>query len=162
LSEQLKYRPLEEYSPSYRSNTRVITDQIELAQQITERIKSIIPTSIDFKDTTWRLVGLNERFRFCKYIKGQHFSPHADAYFEKNSKERSFLTFMIYLSSDFEGGETCFLRSREPASPENTTFCLKPKIGSVLVFQHNIYHEGQMLKSGTKYIMRSDLMFKME
>ena len=37
---------------------------------------------------------------------------------------------------------------------------VQPEAGMALVFQHNIYHEGERLKSGTKYIMRSDAMFR--
>ena len=35
-----------------------------------------------------------------------------------------------------------------------------PKAGRVLVFQHDILHEGSTLVSGTKYAMRTDVMYK--
>ena len=35
-----------------------------------------------------------------------------------------------------------------------------PRAGRVLVFQHNILHEGSTLISGTKYAMRTDVMYK--
>ena len=35
-----------------------------------------------------------------------------------------------------------------------------PKIGRVLVFQHDILHEGSLLVQGTKYSMRTDIMYK--
>ena len=35
-----------------------------------------------------------------------------------------------------------------------------PKIGRVLVFQHDIEHEGSLLVQGTKYTMRTDIMYK--
>ena len=34
-----------------------------------------------------------------------------------------------------------------------------PKIGRVLVFQHDILHEGSVLVRGTKYTMRTDVMY---
>lgn len=36
-----------------------------------------------------------------------------------------------------------------------------PKIGRVLIFQHkNLLHSGDEVLQGTKYTMRSDLMYK--
>jgi hypothetical protein len=37
---------------------------------------------------------------------------------------------------------------------------VRPEAGMVLIFQHNILHEGQRLASGKKYIMRSDVMYR--
>jgi len=160
LSERLGYQDLAEYDSDYRSNTRVITEQTELADEILNRIRNHVPPQFTFGKQLWNLTTLNERFRFCKYTQGQHFSPHKDAYYQRSQTERSFLTFMIYLSSGFEGGATCFLRKRQPGSPANTTFTHNPTVGSVLIFEHDIFHEGQILLSGTKYLMRSDLMYK--
>lgn len=39
------------------------------------------------------------------------------------------------------------------------TFLLLYPTGSVLVFQHNIFHEGSVLVKGRKYAMRTDVMF---
>ena len=36
---------------------------------------------------------------------------------------------------------------------------VKPKQGSVLVFQHDIFHEGSKLLDGTKYLIRADVMY---
>jgi len=35
-----------------------------------------------------------------------------------------------------------------------------PEPGLVLLFQHNMLHEGSALKTGLKYIMRTDVMFQ--
>jgi hypothetical protein len=59
---------------------------------------------------------------------------------------------MLYLNGGFEGGATVFL--------EGTKDRVQPVAGMALVFQHNIYHEGERLESGVKYIMRSDAMFQ--
>jgi hypothetical protein len=39
---------------------------------------------------------------------------------------------------------------------------VRPEPGMVLIFQHNILHEGERLGSGKKYIMRSDVMYHRE
>ena len=34
-----------------------------------------------------------------------------------------------------------------------------PRTGSVLLFEHQCYHEGATLEQGRKYVVRSDLMY---
>ena len=34
-----------------------------------------------------------------------------------------------------------------------------PRAGSVLLFEHRLYHEGSLLVSGTKYAIRTDVMY---
>jgi len=115
------------------------------------RTKRFIPET--FND--WEVVGLNERWRFCRYVAGQHFGAHSDACFTRSMDERSFLTFMLYLNGGFGGGSTNFLEG----VPDNM-LKVHPKPGLLLVFQHNIYHEGEQLKSDKKYIMRSDVVYR--
>ena len=98
-----------------------------------------------------RAVGLNERFRCYRYEPGQRFAPHRDGYFERNDRERSLLTFMIYLNDDFSGGETAFLSYGCSA---------KPRVGTALLFQHLLDHEGCVVRSGVKYVLRSDVMYR--
>ncbi|KAL6069453.1 Prolyl 4hydroxylase, alpha subunit [Balamuthia mandrillaris] len=140
------------YHPGYRSNTRVIIDDEDLMQLIWQRVKSFVPSTWGYEDFTWDAVGLNERWRFCRYVKGQHFDAHNDACFRRSDKERSFLTFMLYLNDVCEGGTTNFLTTKPKLK-------VAPKAGTALVFQHNIYHEGEELRDGKKYIMRSDVMY---
>lgn len=49
---------------------------------------------------------------FCHYVAPSvGFLPHRDASFIGGAEERSILTIMLYLSDDFDGGTTNFLRS---------------------------------------------------
>ena len=41
-----------------------------------------------------------------------------------------------------------------------TIFCFPFLIGSVLIFEHHILHEGSELLAGEKYTIRSDVMFE--
>jgi prolyl 4-hydroxylase len=59
---------------------------------------------------------------------------------------------IIYLNEGFEGGETIFF-----VEPE---VVIRPRTGAGLFFQHPIIHEGAMVTSGTKYAVRTDLMYK--
>jgi hypothetical protein len=59
------------------------------------------------------------------------------------------LTFMIYLNDAFEGGATEF-----------KTEVVRPRTGMALVFPHRATHQGAELRSGVKYVLRTDVMYK--
>ncbi len=40
-----------------------------LARGLYDRIKLVCPKRYESDDTVWEICGLNERFRWCKYIK---------------------------------------------------------------------------------------------
>eukprot|EP01006_Ploeotia_vitrea_P028514 TRINITY_DN61187_c0_g1_i1.p1 TRINITY_DN61187_c0_g1~~TRINITY_DN61187_c0_g1_i1.p1 ORF type:complete len:310 (+),score=62.95 TRINITY_DN61187_c0_g1_i1:65-931(+) len=166
------------YKKSYRNNDRVSAKGDDVAELLWERVKSYIPSSRTVELTPenitiqgkWEAMGLNEVFRICKYDPGGHFSPHYDGDFRRNPNERSFLTFMLYLNSDYEGGTTNFLRDdTQHVLQEDGHYCaaedkiissVKAKQGMAIIFDHHVFHEGGQLKSGQKYIMRSEVMFK--
>jgi hypothetical protein len=60
------------------------------------------------------------------------------------------MIFMIYLNDDFEGGETTF--------PE---FLIRPEQGMALIFNHDVYHSGREVTRGTKYVLRTDVMYRL-
>jgi hypothetical protein len=127
---------------------------------------------------TWRLNSLNPCFRLCKYNPSGHFGPHYDGdYIIDPIDHRSLKTFMIYLNHSsaceeeggFVGGETNFSSSHDMyfdserqiycSPPESIFASLAAERGDCLVFDHHILHEGAQVKSGKKYIMRSDVMY---
>jgi predicted 2-oxoglutarate/Fe(II)-dependent dioxygenase YbiX len=127
-----------------RNNDRVMIDDEELAESLWTRIREHVPVMLDGRQAR----GLNERFRFYRYRQGQKFDWHADGAFERKNGERSFLTFMVYLNSGYEGGETRF---------ENAS--VRGESGMALVFAHGLIHTGAAVEAGTKYVLRSDVMF---
>ena len=129
--------------PDIRNNTRVILDDTERATTLWDRCREYIP-KIDCLSPT----GVNERFRFYRYESGQKFYWHRDGYFKRDCGERSYLTFMIYLNDDFEGGETSFTVGKIP-----------PKQGMALFFLHPLLHQGDEVTKGRKYVLRTDVMF---
>ncbi|MEO8843563.1 MAG: 2OG-Fe(II) oxygenase [Kofleriaceae bacterium] len=133
--------------PEVRNNQRVMFDDVALASTLFARIA--VPESL----CDMRAVGINERFRCYRYEPGQRFAPHRDGYFARNDQERSLLTFMVYLNDDFTGGETAFLGYACSA---------RPRVGTALLFQHLLDHEGCVVKSGVKYVLRSDVMYRSE
>merc|ERR1711972_987077 len=126
-----------------------------------ERINGL---RMDLNPGHWAPEGLNDLFRLCRYEPGGFFLPHYDGAYDANESCCSFMTFMLYLNDDFEGGTTRFYNNQQrrytKGLDENVTTTYTPETGSALVFYHNIVHDGQPVLSGEKYIMRSEVMFR--
>jgi predicted 2-oxoglutarate/Fe(II)-dependent dioxygenase YbiX len=131
-----------------RNNERVIFDDQDLADKLVARLGTRAPKEI----YGMALVGANERFRCYRYKPGMRFAPHLDGAFYRTDSEFSCYTFMVYLNSDFEGGNTTFFTKPQIA--------IKPETGKALLFQHPILHEGSVVTSGVKYVIRTDLMYR--
>lgn len=129
----------------YRNNDRIVYDNAELAASLFQRAKPHLPQ----KQDQWLLSGFNERFRFYRYEGEQFFRMHMDGTFRRSESEESALTFLIYLNDNFSGGETDFIWER-----------IKPMRGSALVFPHRLNHQGSVVTSGIKYVLRTDVMYK--
>jgi prolyl 4-hydroxylase len=127
-----------------RNNDRVILEDFDLAQRLWRRVESYVSRV----RLARQVCGLNERFRFYRYAPDQRFSWHADAPFARDNGELSLLTFMIYLNDNYQGGETRF-----------QSLSVHGKSGMALVFEHGLLHEGAAVTEGTKYVLRSDIMF---
>jgi predicted 2-oxoglutarate/Fe(II)-dependent dioxygenase YbiX len=136
-----------EVDSQIRNNRRVIFDDPEWAHELFERVKDQVPQEIH----EMSLAGVNERLRCYEYQAGQRFAPHSDGAFVRDDRERSWYTYMVYLNEEFEGGETVFF-----VEPE---VIIKPRMGSALLFQHPIIHEGSEVRVGVKYVVRTDLMY---
>lgn len=156
------------YSESYRDNYRVILDSEKLSEYFTTKITPFLDSEIDVNNDDddfsnkgyyaeelsygrWKMDKLNPRFRLCMYENGGKFDAHQDGYYRINKNHQSLKTFMLYLNSDFDGGETRFLEDK---------FNIKPEKGMILVFNHAILHDGAQVLNGKKYIIRSDIMYK--
>lgn len=133
-------------NPDVRNNQRVIVDDVALAADLFARIRDGVPAQLFGR----RPVGANERFRCYRYAQHQRFAPHFDGCFRRNDRERSELTFMVYLNDGFAGGTTSFI---------DYEIDVIPRAGSALLFQHRLLHEGCAVTSGVKYVLRSDVMY---
>ena len=135
--------------PDIRNNTRVMQDDFELAGRLWGRMKEWVPTT-HRRIGSWHPHGLNERLRYYRYTQGQYFKWHSDGPFIRNPQEVSLFTAMIYLNEDFEGGTTDF-----QFGPTVT-----PRQGMLLLFEHSLVHQGAPVRSGCKYVLRTDVMFR--
>lgn len=139
-----------------RNNKRVMFKNYEIAEFLWERAADFVPTEFEGR----LAVGVNELLRFYRYDPGQQFNWHQDIAFERDNGEKSFLTFMIYLNADFEGGETCFEDSYSAESFDD--FSVTPEQGMALFFEHGTYHIGDLVTEGRKYVLRTDIMYASE
>lgn len=133
----------------YRNNDRVILDSPVWADLIWGRLWDDHQSALITNDAEWEPVGLNERIRVYRYQPGQNFAMHQDHPFVRNEDERSFQTVLIGLSDRYDGGETAF----QDESIKLTT-------GLGVVFMHFLMHEGMPVTEGTKYALRSDIMYR--
>lgn len=137
-----------EFHPNVRNNSRVVFDDRLFAAALFARIAPHLPRRL----LRMQLCGVNERFRCYRYQPGQRFALHSDGTFARSARERSLLTFLVYLNDGFCGGETAF--------PEQGQVIV-PATGTALLFQHPLLHEGRRVESGVKYALRSDIMYRL-
>ena len=119
-------------------------------------------------------LGINKRFRFYKYSKGDFFKLHTDGSWPGSRvvnkelitdfyKDRySQMTFLILLSEDFQGGETQFIVNK---NGEKELVNIRTPKGGVLCFPHGLHplhclHSSNTISSGIKYIIRTDVLFE--
>ncbi|KAG6357286.1 hypothetical protein INS49_015164 [Diaporthe citri] len=117
---------------------------------------------------TWKIARLDSALRFLRYEPGQYFSPHCDGHYvgKGGRAEKSFLTVHLYLNGggqgggeEIEGGATRFGIDFE--NPKEDKLDIDPKQGSVLIFQQrDMYHEGVEVRKGTKYTLRTDVIYE--
>lgn len=121
---------------------------------------------------------INPRLRLLRYdaIEDDVFLPHYDATTTtinaQGTHYESKLTILCYLNAAFSGGETLFLDSLNPSN----LLAVTPSTGQVVVFNHELFHASSQLQydktiavqrplnakviaGGTKFVLRSDVMF---
>lgn len=151
------------YPTSYRNNDRFVTDNNQLARDLFDKVKPYLPSTVTIQSNNatesgvWKL--LNSRIRYCRYSAGQYFSRHLDGVYYRSQEVQSKLTFMAYLNGveDFTGGRTLFYHSKDA---QEIWMAYTPQQGDLIVFDHNLWHEGEVLQSGEKFVLRSDILYR--
>jgi hypothetical protein len=139
-----------------RNNDRVTFDDPALADWLWERAQAHVPQALAGSMAT----GLNERLRFYRYDPSQRFKAHRDGIVERSPTERSRLTFMVYLNSGAEGGQTVFYSEDRVDGRRRVVASIDPQVGTGLFFAHEWWHEGANVISGRKYVLRTDVMYR--
>jgi len=125
-------------------------DAHELIQKISERVAAITETKIEDQ----------EELQVVKYKPGGYYRPHYDACdWRKENCDRfngdkgpRFITFIIYLNDDFEGGETLFPNIDKKIIPKRgkaAIFYDTDENGQVL---DKALHGGMDVSNGNKWI----------
>jgi len=130
-----------------RNNTRVMWDDEAESSALVARVGAHVPGRL--LDMT--LLGGNPRIRLYRYGPGERHGTHWDTVVHLEGGVRSLMTLVFYLNDDFTGGETDF-----PELERRIT----PRAGRALIFQHRILHEAMRVESGTKFVLRTDILYR--
>jgi len=154
----ISYNTGAKMNKEYRNNSRCLYKDENLRLKLETLLSNHIPK-------TQMLIGeggvvkhlpflrLSGNFRFYKYLPGEEFKKHRDS----NQIEEggvSLITVLFYLNSAEEGGETGIY---DYTLPEK--LLVEAKEGRVLMFNHTVAHTGEKLVKGTKYVLRTDLIY---
>jgi len=179
-SEAIGYRPDVPLSSELdeRAHNVVLMATEQQNNTLFERARALLPQQFG-GDT---LVGLNRRWRLYRYQAGNLYRKHLDGawpasgikvgakgkqeyvYDAHGEGTRSRLTFIVYLNDDFEGGATTFFVPSAGSEGTLESRPVKPRIGSASVWNHGdtgvpLLHEGSSVVSGTKYLLRTDVVY---
>lgn len=142
---------VEKYMTDIRNSGRVIIDSQDFVDNLLPRIKHIIPNIYKSK----KFLSINPRLRILKYNEGEYFKRHEDGNYS-NSVSKSLITVLIYLNCDYEGAWTIVYNNDK----DKIGTAIEPLLGSILLLDQEIEHEVKPLKSGTKYVLRTELMYE--
>ena len=163
------------FPATYRQADRALLRSPELADAIFQRlllhfqrddIVNKMPMCFG-QDGVWVPHSCNDCVKVSRYQKGGYFVDHRDGPWIPCESFASIYTVVLYLNDDFSGGHTHFVTHQElkseikkPATVTRTTMAVPPKKGALLVFEHDILHNGQEVTAGTKYILRTEVIFR--
>jgi hypothetical protein len=118
-------------------------------------VTSILETSI--QQNFHKPVTVFPHMRFLNYRhEGSELAPHVDlCRVDTDSGQRSTHTFILYLHSCEEGGETVLLK--ELTSFDGTMAIVKPKYGRLLLFPHLCPHMGAPVVHVPKLLLRGEV-----
>jgi hypothetical protein len=137
------------------SSTAVLRDPA-LAAELYRRVRPHVPERMTAElggrgRVGMTVAGVHVPVRIYRYEPGQHFGLHQDQSYFGEDGTKSLLTLMVYLNMGFEGGETDFPEQGQTIVPET---------GTALLFQHMLLHAGKPVRSGTKMVLRSDVLYR--
>eukprot|EP00930_Biecheleria_cincta_P096058 TRINITY_DN87934_c0_g1_i1.p1 TRINITY_DN87934_c0_g1~~TRINITY_DN87934_c0_g1_i1.p1 ORF type:complete len:693 (+),score=143.62 TRINITY_DN87934_c0_g1_i1:33-2081(+) len=179
-SEAMGYRPdvpLSSEMDERAHNVVLMANELQ-NKALFDRIQGLLPQEFG----EHKLQGLNRRWRLYRYLAGNLYRKHLDGAWPASGvkvtaggKEeyvydafgggtRSKLTFIIYLNDDFDGGCTTFFVPQPSKEGTLESRPVRPRTGSATVFPHGdtgvpLLHEGSSVTQGTKYLLRTDVVY---
>lgn len=156
---------------------RFCTMSSSFAERLTDIIKnkSIVDyyTEAETKNE-YSFLGVSKYFRFMSYRQGGEHFPHYDSDFEyvRRGKVDAVTKFsLVVYFSDCESGEFAFVNDKRvdhnnsdwdrQANPIEIYLTIKPSIGKILLFPHDLCHTVLPFtdKNNTRMIVRGDILF---
>lgn len=169
-SQPLELTPPKKRGEADRINYRVSISSPEFAGRLWTVLRPHLPSFPYPASVTPPAAGariahsLNSNIRVYKYTPSQRFNPHYDdSVRDAKTGAVSEWTLLIYLTGvedGVRGGETIFYPNSKAKASEAMVVPLTR--GTALLHRHGgecLLHEGSQVRSGTKYILRSDIMF---
>ncbi|WP_200943928.1 2OG-Fe(II) oxygenase [Lysobacter sp. Root604] len=129
--------------PHVRNNERVVFESPDWVSRLWRGLGELALPLLEGEAA----IGLPRALRFYKYGPGQRFRMHRDGPWLEDGRS-SRLTLLVYLNEGFAGGDTDF-----------RGFRVVPRTGAALLFVHDTWHEGAAVEAGSKYVLRSDVMY---
>lgn len=157
-----------------RFNDRISLTNFAAASSLWDHLRNVLlADTFDHEDQETieefvDAVGLNPQLRVYRYNKGHHFGKHYDEAVlcplsDKPGSKKGITkwTLLIYLTGDdeFAGGGTIFHPEIRGVKPLN----VHPSKGMALLHKHGddcLKHEAEIVKSGTKWVLRSDVVYE--
>ncbi|CAK9050337.1 unnamed protein product [Durusdinium trenchii] len=148
-----------EFTPQLRNNARLVHFSEGLASALYRRLLPHLRHRDLFllqpmgfgAEGRWKPSGVNHCFRVSRYQPGEHFARHCDGMYTNDDGECSIYSLVIYLNDDYEGGWLEFTDAHRS---------WKPSAGSAVLFPHDMPHAATEVNVGTKYVARTELMFR--
>lgn len=134
-------KPLGKVQSTPSSYHRIAFDHEDLRIFIMKTIEKYIPLSGEIR--------IGDELRYNKYFVNDFINIHIDSINIDSSKVNP-LTVTIYLNENFTGGETIFYDD-----DKKEVMRVKPKTGTVTIFDPSIFHSGDCVLTGTKSIIRA-------
>ena len=163
-----------------------IKNEIDIGEIfLTENISQCPRGFSVFPEENWKFAGLNSCIRVNLYEATNFFSYHQDSQYCPSSNERSLLTGIIYLNDDFTGGNTsCYFPDKCDCGKlfdenhvipqvnvtsvsetidsinnfEQKLLSIRPKQGRCLLLSPHLFHGGEKIEEGHKWILKFDIV----
>lgn len=169
-------KPLTTYSSNERQCNRICVIDSNFARLLWSRMSHVIQ-KIKCKNEQWKPLRINDCMRISEYPSPSiGFTPHYDNQYNESDTIKSFFSIVIYLNNGFDGGDTLFYECDESKLNGGITIReeidinggidaykltrIKPISGNGILFDHSFLHASDKIIKGTKYIIRTDLIFE--
>lgn len=147
----ISYSSGSKMNSEYRNNQRCLYWNEQLALKIQAMMLYSIPEKLSYLGEDREFLSVSSNFRFYKYLPGHFFKQHRDENHLSDGKV-DLATILIYLNTVKDSGYTNLI--------DDGKIGVQPVKGRLLMFNHTVKHEGEILKDGTKYVLRTDLLYK--